>query len=99
MEIKVCRRGNLPHELQQNQTGDWPVTEESIRAVFDAMTILFPLDKLPTMSTQASDAATCSDARPSSPASFCPATNTIYVDVPGMQKPRHPRRRRQHAVR
>ncbi|MFN8068741.1 MAG: peptidase [Mycolicibacterium insubricum] len=84
-EIKA-RRGNLPHELQQNQTGNWPVTEESIRAVFDAMTILFPLDKPPTMSTQASDAATCSDARPSSPASFCPATNTIYVDVPGMQK-------------
>jgi hypothetical protein len=34
----------------------------------------------------AASASACPDARPSPPASYCPATNTIAVDLPGLQK-------------
>ncbi|MCV7229949.1 neutral zinc metallopeptidase [Mycolicibacterium komossense] len=80
------RRGDLPIELQQDQTGEWPVSEESVRAVIDAMNSLFTPARPPTLSFDAASAATCPDARPSPPASFCPATNTISVDLPGLEE-------------
>jgi predicted metalloprotease len=80
------RRGDLPIELQQDQTGDWPVSEESVRTVLDAMNILFSPARPPTLSLDAASAADCPDARPSPPASFCPTTNTITVDLPGLEK-------------
>jgi predicted metalloprotease len=77
------RRGDLPIELQQDQTGEWPVSEESVRAVIEAMNILFTPALPPTLSFEA---APCADARPSPPASYCPATNTITVDMPALTK-------------
>jgi predicted metalloprotease len=80
------RRGDLPTELQEDQTGEWPVSEESVRAMIDAMNILFTPARPPTLSLDAASAATCADARPSPPVSFCPATNMIIVDMPGLTK-------------
>lgn len=76
------RRGDLPVALQRDESGEWPVSEESVKAVVDAMNILFTPSRPPTLSFDAAAAQTCSDARPSPPASFCPATNTIAVDLP-----------------
>jgi predicted metalloprotease len=84
-EIKQ-RRGDLPVELTQNSTGDWPVTEESVKAIVAAMTQSFAPPNPPTLSFDASLAAKCTDARESSPASYCPATNTIVVDLPALKK-------------
>jgi hypothetical protein len=84
-EIKQ-RRGDLPVELTQNSTGDWPVTEESVKVIVDAMTQSFAPPNPPTLSFDASLAAKCTDARESSPASYCPATNTIVVDLPALKK-------------
>lgn len=80
------RRGDLPIELQQDQTGEWPVTEESVRSITEAMNILFKPQTPPTLSFDAGSAAKCPDARPSPPVSFCPATNTIAVDLPALEK-------------
>lgn len=80
------RRGDLPIELQQDQTGEWPVTEESARAIIEAMNILFKPKNPPTLSFDAGPASKCPDARPSPPVSYCPATNTIAVDLPGLEK-------------
>ncbi|BBY84321.1 neutral zinc metallopeptidase [Mycolicibacterium tokaiense] len=77
------RRGDLPVALQSGQTGEWPVSEESVRAVLEAMKILFPLDNPPELSLGAAD---CANARPSPPVSYCPATNTIAVDLPALQQ-------------
>ena len=74
------RRGDLPVELQQNQTGDWAVSEESVRAVVEALGTLFSPADPPKLRLDASD--DCPDARPSPPVSYCPATNTIAVDMP-----------------
>jgi len=79
------RRGDLPIELQEDQTGEWPVSEESTRAIVDAMNILFTPKNPPKLSFEADSASKCPDARPSPPASYCPATNTITVDLPGLQ--------------
>jgi len=75
------RRGDLPVLLPEDQTGELPVTEESVRSIIDAMGILFSPAKPPQLSFKASDAEGCPDARPSPPASYCPATNTIVVDL------------------
>ncbi|CAN5617899.1 zinc metallopeptidase LpqM [soil metagenome] len=80
------RRGDLPTELQQDQTGEWPVSEQSVRAVVDAMNILFTPARPPTLTFDGAAAAACPDARASSPVSFCPGTNSIIVDMPALEK-------------
>ncbi|WP_102141991.1 neutral zinc metallopeptidase [Mycobacterium hubeiense] len=79
------RRGDLPVLLPEDQTGELPVTEESVRAIVDAMQILFEPADPPRLSFEADTADDCPDARPSPPASYCPATNTIVVDLPELE--------------
>jgi predicted metalloprotease len=79
------RRGDLPVLLPEDQTGEWPVSEESVRAIVDAMGILFSPANPPQLSFDAPSASDCTDARPSPPVSYCPATNTIVVDLPELQ--------------
>ncbi len=80
------RRGDLPVELQSDQTGEWPVSQDSTTAIVEAMNILFAPKNPPQLSFDADLASKCPDARPSPPVSFCPSTNTIAVDLPGLQK-------------
>lgn len=75
------RRGDLPVELLQDQTGEWPVSEESVKAVVDALGTLFSPADPPTLRLDADSVNGCPDARPSPPVSFCPATTTIAVDM------------------
>jgi predicted metalloprotease len=75
------RRGDLPVELQQDQTGEWPVSEESVKAVVDALGTLFSPADPPMLRLDADSTRDCPDARPSPPVSYCPATNTIAVDM------------------
>ena len=84
-EIKE-RRGDLPVELPSDQTGELPVTQASVKAIVDAMNILFSPKSPPQLSFDAASASNCPDARPSPPASYCPASNTITVDLPALQK-------------
>ncbi|OBA88606.1 peptidase [Mycobacteriaceae bacterium 1482268.1] len=78
------RRGDLPVQLQRGQTGNWPVSQNSVKSVIAAMDILFQPTTQPKLTFDA--AAKCPDARPTPPASFCPATNTIAVDLAGLKK-------------
>jgi predicted metalloprotease len=83
-EIKQ-RRGELPVELPSDQSGELPVTEQSVRSVVDALNLLFTPKNPPKLSFDPAAASSCTDARPSPPVSFCPATNTIAVDLPALQ--------------
>lgn len=83
-EIKE-RRGELPVGLPSDQSGELPVTEKSVRSVIDAMNLLFTPKNPPTLTFDAASASTCADARPSPPVSYCPSTNTIAVDLGGLQ--------------
>jgi hypothetical protein len=80
------RRGDLPVLLPEDQSGELPVSEDSARSIVDAMEILFTPANPPALSFEADEAQTCPDARPSPPASFCPATNTIVVDLPALEE-------------
>ncbi|MCB0943596.1 MAG: peptidase, partial [Mycobacterium sp.] len=51
-----------------------------------ALNILFAPKQPPQLTFDAASAAKCPDARPSPPVSYCPATNTIAVDLPKLQK-------------
>src|SRR5690606_12323707 len=82
-EIKQ-RRGELPVLLPENQTGELPVTERSVRTLLDALTIVFRPAAPPRLTLAAAEAESCPDARPSPPASYCPATNVIAVDLDGL---------------
>jgi len=79
------RRGDLPVLLPEDRSGELSITEESVRSIVDAMGILFSPANPPKLSFTASDAQSCPDARPSAAASYCPASNTIVVDLPELQ--------------
>ncbi|MGE2727321.1 neutral zinc metallopeptidase [Mycolicibacterium pulveris] len=72
------RRGDLPVLLDENETGEWEVSETSVRAIVDALDILFEPADPPRLSFAAAD---CPGTRPSPPVSYCPDTNTIAVDL------------------
>ncbi|MGE2720803.1 neutral zinc metallopeptidase [Mycolicibacterium celeriflavum] len=80
------RRGDLPVALQRGETGNWPVSQGSVRSVIAAMNLLFEPARPPRLTFDAATAQRCPDARPTPPASFCPATNTIAVDLAGLKK-------------
>lgn len=73
------RRGDLPVLLPGDETGELPVTEDSVRSVVDAMGTLFAPADPPALTFEAVD---CTDARMHPPVSYCPASNTIVVDLP-----------------
>lgn len=79
------RRGDLPVLLPEDQTGELPVTEQSVRSIVDAMNIVFAPARPPALTFDAAAADTCADARPSPPVSYCPASNTIVVDLPALE--------------
>jgi predicted metalloprotease len=77
-EIKQ-RRAKLPKELlEQGQTGEVPITQDSVKLNIDALTKVFSPAEPPTISF---DQPSCPDAKPTPPASYCPATNTIAIDM------------------
>jgi predicted metalloprotease len=76
------RRGDLPVLLPENETGELPITKQSVQSIVDAMDTLFSPANPPQLSF---DAADCPDARSGPPASYCPATNTIVVDLPELK--------------
>ena len=80
----AARRGDLPPALQRDQTGEWPVSQESVKAVVEALGRLFSPASPPVLSFE--PAGSCADARPSDPVSYCPAANTIFVDLPQLVK-------------
>jgi len=75
------RRGDLPVLLEEDETGELPVTEDSVRSVVEALTAVFEPAEPPQLVFEEVD---CADARPSPPASYCPATNTLAVDLDGL---------------
>jgi predicted metalloprotease len=79
------RRGSLPVLLDEDQTGELPVTEDSVRSIVDAMNIVFTPDEPPRLSFDAGSANTCFGVRMRPPVSYCPDTNTLAVDMPRLE--------------
>src|SRR5258705_9821529 len=73
--------GAFPVLLPEDQPGKWPIPGGWVRSSVDEMAILFSPANPPQLNFKASDSEGCLDARPSPPASYCPAANTIVVDL------------------
>ena len=86
---EIARRHvGLPPGLQNyassdSERGEMPITEDSLALLMETLAQIFHPDKTPTLAVTGNSA--CADARPSPPASYCPATDTINVDLPGLQ--------------
>lgn len=86
-EIKQ-RRGDEPIELQPDPSGnaeanETAIDQASLATLMEVLGKVFSPAQPPKLSF---DAAKCPDAEGSPPASYCPATNTITVDLPALQK-------------
>ena len=75
------RRGDLPLILPagSSASGELPLDETTITSLVQVLGQVFRPAEPPTLSF---DVAECADAQPSPPASYCPASNTIFVDMP-----------------
>lgn len=74
----AARRGNLPVALQTGESGENPITEDSLSTFVEVLNTVFAPTDPPALSFSA---PTCSDARSSAPTSYCPSTDTVYADV------------------
>lgn len=81
------RRGDLPNFLDSDLfgdagSGDSAITTDLLTDVMEALAPIYSPTNPPALSTDAQD---CPDATASPPASYCPSTNTIVVDLPALQ--------------
>ena len=83
------RRGDLPLTLPfdensgEVQSGDVTLDETVLEQFMDVLGEIFQPEEAPTLSF---DSEECDDAQPSPPASYCPSTNTISVELDAMQE-------------
>jgi hypothetical protein len=80
------RRGDLPTTLQADpnrdpETGGVTINEDTLSTLMEVLGKIFSPKNPPTLSYKPAD---CPDAKASPPASYCPATNTIVVDLPAL---------------
>ena len=84
-EIEL-RRGDLPTALRVDQsgtpeTGEVPINKDTLSTLMELLGKIFSPKQPPALSYQPAD---CSDAKSLPPASYCPASNTIVVDLPAL---------------
>jgi predicted metalloprotease len=84
----VRRRADLPTSLREDQsgndeTGEVPLNRDELSTLMEVLGKIFSPKQPPTLSYNPAD---CPNAKASPPASYCPDTNTITVDMPGLQK-------------
>jgi predicted metalloprotease len=80
------RRGDLPKGLRVDstgapETGEVPINQDTLSTLMELLGTIFSPKNPPALSYQP---ANCPDAKASPPASYCPATNTIVIDLPGL---------------
>ncbi len=82
------RRGDLPLTLPEESagdptTGDVAVTEDVVSSLVNVLGEVFTPKDAPALSFGEPQ---CSDAQPSPSASYCPDSNTIFVDMAALQE-------------
>lgn len=82
-EIKN-RRGDLPVALPDGAgEGEVDVDEDNIGTLIEILNKVFSPKSPPNVSYTST---TCSDAKPTKGASYCPSTNTVIADLPTLQE-------------
>ncbi|MGO9380704.1 MAG: peptidase [Mycobacterium sp.] len=80
------RRGDLPTTLRvdtsgDTETGEVAIDDDTLSTLMELMGKIFSPQNPPTLSYKPAD---CPDAKASPPASYCPSTNTIVIDLPAL---------------
>jgi predicted metalloprotease len=80
------RRGDLSTTFRVDsngdpETGEVPINEDTLSTLMELLGKIFSPNNPPALSYKLAD---CPDAKASPPASYCPATNTIVVQLPGL---------------
>lgn len=91
-EIKK-RQGDLPQFLSYDAygapaNGDSPIDENLLTKLMASLNQIFTPANPPQLSLEP---GSCPDAKATSPASYCPATNTIGIDMPALEDVGTPR--------
>ncbi len=94
------RRGDLPKNLRtddngDSETGEVPINQDTLSTLMELMGQIFKPKQAPTLSYNPAD---CPDAKASPPASYCPATNTIVVDLPALARMGRKADMKQHSL-
>jgi predicted metalloprotease len=93
------RQGDLPQQLTFNYFGtqalDSPIDEDTLSKLMDVLNEIFQPVNAPTLNT---DPADCADASPTVPASYCPSSNTINVDLSALQAAGEPKTEQEDEV-
>nr|WP_144033066.1 peptidase [Mycolicibacterium vaccae] len=81
------QRGDLPILLQQGssgeiQTGELPLDKSTLSTLMELLDQIYAPRSPPGLSF---DGHSCPGGAASPPASYCPSTNTVVVDLPGLQ--------------
>lgn len=80
------RRRDLPRPLQPDAAAlipEGPVDESSITALLAQLNSIFAPKDEPTVSYAA---AICAGTQSTTPVSYCPTSNTVYIDLPGLKR-------------
>ncbi|OPX05641.1 peptidase [Mycobacterium sp. AT1] len=94
------RRGDLPLTLPEENggdptSGDVEITRDVVTSLVDVLGTVFQPAEAPKLSF---DPPECSDAKPSPAASYCPQSNTIFVDVPTLAEMGRPSDREDYTL-
>ncbi|WP_280480393.1 metallopeptidase [Nocardia cyriacigeorgica] len=78
------RRGDLPQSFEGDAgRGEYPITKENLIELTKALAAILPIDSDPTYSYDGAQ-VDCSNGTTTEPVSYCPASNTIATDIPGL---------------
>ncbi|TSE02104.1 metallopeptidase [Skermania sp. ID1734] len=81
-----ARRGGLPQAFDDpSDTGELPITADTVKEFDKALTSILPVPNEPNLSLSGSSMR-CADARPTPPVSYCPTSNTIGIDLAELAK-------------
>ncbi|MFY2787831.1 metallopeptidase [Rhodococcus sp. MALMAid1271] len=76
-----ARRASLPQKFSDpDDSGELPVTEDSLDAFTRSFETVLPVADPPIVDYSGADLG-CADAKATAPVSYCPSSNTIGVDV------------------
>ncbi|MEE2032877.1 neutral zinc metallopeptidase [Rhodococcus chondri] len=87
------RRADLPQYFDSSDDGELPVTAEAVEMIFESFHRVFELPSPPQLDLSGAE-LNCSDANATAPVSYCPATNTVGVDVEALAERGTPDRSR-----
>lgn len=85
------RQGDLPRNVifyDDDQVLDSPIDQNTLSSLMEVLGNIFQPANAPTLTTERAE---CSGAPAGAPTAYCPAANTVYVDLPALRAAGEPK--------